>query len=309
MKNAGSLLHQMINSPGLMERSPEMMVSFQTQKDYRSKLGYAATYFRKNGIRSVEEIDIPQIQEYADYLVFEGKSPSTVHNYLAPLCKVAYVPMSRIKKPRRVTSEYTRSRTKKDRFDGIPLNELPPPVLLSKCTGLRRSELKRVKGKDYVVENGISYVIAEKGKGGKRQMQRILPHYVPYVEKLFRDVPPEQKVLKDFIDNYDYHLVRRKLAQESYDYYATRCATGDEARKELYREIANYWHKNNKRDRDKLEPYSYFEKEYRLRGKTKAVAITQGKPVVLDRLYVRAVSVFHLAHWRDSVTIQSYYLD
>ena len=77
----------------------------------------------------------------------------------------------------------------------MPLDQLPPSVLLSKCTGLRRSELKRVKGRDLLQENGVTYVLA------------------------------------------------------------------------------------------------------------------QNKPLVLDRLCLRAVSIFHLAHWRDNVTTQSYYLD
>lgn len=309
MKRTGSLFFQMISIPSVMQRKDGSPVSFQTMSDYHKKLKYASDYFQKKGVRRIAEIDIKMLQEYADHLELEGKSPSTIHNYLAPLCKVFFVSMQQIRKPRRTTSEYTRSRTKPDRYENTPLDQLPPSVLLSKCTGLRRSELKRVKGRDLLQENGVTYVLAEKGKGGKRQMQRILPKYVPLLENLFRDVTPDEKVLKEFVSKYDYHLVRRKLALECYEYYASICAQGPDSRKALYKEIAAYWHKYNKRYRDKLEPYSFFEKPYFLRGKTKLAALAQDKPLVLDRLCLRAVSIFHLAHWRDSVTTQSYYLD
>ena len=59
--------------------------------------------------------------------------------------------------------------------------------------------------------------------------------------------------------------------------------------------------------REELEPFSYFDTPYRLRGQNRELAVKQGLPTELDRLVLRAVSVLHLAHWRDKVTIQSYY--
>lgn len=48
---------------------------------------------------------------------------------------------------------------------------------------------------------------------------------------------------------------------------------------------------------DKLEPLSYFDKLYILRGKNRALAIAQGKPVVLDRLALRRhVNEYYAAH-------------
>lgn len=307
MNNSGSLFFQLSTTSGLMQKATGGPVSYRTREYYLRKLHYAADFYAERGVRSITEIGLPQIQAYADHLVRKGKSAATIHGYLAPLCKALQVPMDQIQKPLRITSEYTRSRMHRDRYEDVPLQNLPSSILMSKCTGLRRSELRRLKGRDLVVKDGFTYVIAEKGKGGKRQMQRILPKYVPYVEALFRDVPPDQKVLEDFVENYDYHQVRRKLARECYYYYEEQCAKGEVERKKLYRQIASHWHRFNKRNRNKLERYSYFNKPYFLRGKTKAVALSQDKPIILDRLCLRAVSIFHLAHWRDNVTTQSYY--
>ena len=52
---------------------------------------------------------------------------------------------------------------------------------------------------------------------------------------------------------------------------------------------------------------SYFDRIYMLRGENRKLAEAQGKDTEIDRLILRAVSIQHLAHWRDNVTVQSYY--
>jgi hypothetical protein len=47
---------------------------------------------------------------------------------------------------------------------------------------------------------------------------------------------------------------------------------------------------------------------YKLRGKSKEFAIKNKLPIEYDRLSLMAVSVFHLSHWRLSVTVASYML-
>ena len=88
--------------------------------------------------------------------------------------------------------------------------------------------------------------------------------------------------------------------------YYTEQAKDPKFRKELYKEVATQWHQLNKKHRGHLEPLSFFDKPYVLRGKNKDLAIKQGRPWILDRLALRATSVLHLAHWRDNVTVQSY---
>ena len=100
MKKEGSLFYQMISIPSVMQRKDGSPVSFQTMSDYHKKLKYASEYFKEKGVRRIAEIDIKMLQEYADHLELEGKSPSTIHNYLAPLCKVFFVSMQQIRKPR-----------------------------------------------------------------------------------------------------------------------------------------------------------------------------------------------------------------
>lgn len=50
------------------------------------------------------------IQDYADWLGQQGKSASTIHSYLAGVCRVYGISLSEIQKPKRVVSANTRSR-------------------------------------------------------------------------------------------------------------------------------------------------------------------------------------------------------
>lgn len=52
----------------------------------------------------------PYIQDYADWLVQQGKSASTIHTYLAGVCRIFEVSLTDVRKPKRVTSQNTRSR-------------------------------------------------------------------------------------------------------------------------------------------------------------------------------------------------------
>ena len=119
----------------------------------------------------------------------------------------------------------------------------------------------------------------------------------------------ERKLFRadEFVGGFDYHGQRRAAAMRALKYYGHRLQTEPGYRKQLYQKVADQWHRNNKKRRDKLESLSAFDRPHILRRKNRELAEKQGKPIELDRLALRAVSVLHLAHWRDKVTVQSYY--
>ena len=105
-KESGSLFHQMINAPGVFTYSHRtdkdgnaMTVSDQTRKNYQNWLHKSADYFKDRGIRRLSVIDKEKIQMYADYLRANGKTASTIHSYLSPLCKATGVELAEIEKP------------------------------------------------------------------------------------------------------------------------------------------------------------------------------------------------------------------
>lgn len=48
--------------------------------------------------------------------------------------------------------------------------------------------------------------------------------------------------------------------------------------------------------------------QYHLRGANRRVAIERGHPTAYDRLALACVSVFHLSHFRNEVTVKHYML-
>lgn len=306
-KEGGSLFQQATRRPGVFiladrtnaDGSP-MEVSFKTRENYNDWLHRATNYFKARGIRRFSDITKEMAQEYADHLIAEGKAPSTVKAYLTPLCKAMGISKAELNLPLRRASEFTRSsgggRTRSNR-----------PGELNAMLGLRKSELARLRGNSFVEKNGILYVIVMQGKGGKYQEQKVLPHHEARVRAFFDGSDKKLFTRKDFVGGFDYHAQRRGVAAEALQYYMERVKADPDYRKELYKEIADQWHVNNKKHRDELEPFSYFDTPYKLRGQNRELAVKQGLPTELDRLVLRAVSVLHLAHWRDKVTIQSYY--
>ena len=152
-----------------------------TAKSWRTYLDAAVKYgeWCKRTYRCRHFMDCrPHIQDYADWLVQQGKSPSTIHTYLAGVCRVYEVSLADIKKPKRIVSENSRSRGEKAVDGRRDAGREASPRLydFAAVVGIRRAEYARLRGNDLVYdESGYPCVKVKKGKGGKYQEQRILP--------------------------------------------------------------------------------------------------------------------------------------
>ena len=194
--NNGSLFHQLINAPGLMERQDlSQPVSFQTKENYFNWCHKAAVIFKSYGIRNLSEIGKDEIQRYENQLEAEGKSASTIHNYLVPICKATGIAIKDIRKSIRASSDFKRS-ADKGRGDG------GKPAELNKFLGLREGELKRLRGDSLVYKNNHYYVIVDKGKGGKYQEQRVCDKDVAEVKKFFDGSHRKLFIVGDFGRNF-----------------------------------------------------------------------------------------------------------
>lgn len=277
----------------------------------------------EKGISSVKEIigNKELIQEYTDALIQKGLSASTVHTYIAPVCRFCGVNMKEIKKEKRVTAEYKRGRTGNGKIKRSD-NDISNPkyaksVEFQKRVGIRRAELAKLKGGDfdYDKELGCYYVHVKKGKGGKEQKQRILPDDVEFVSKYFDGVKTDEKIFsaEELNNKIDYHSLRAKHAKDCYSYYLEKlnAKDGDKYREELKEQIWKRMH-HKAGFRATKESYRAFTKEvegtYKIRGSNKKLALEHGLPTEYDKLATMAVSVFHLSHWRNDVTVHSYLL-
>lgn len=249
----------------------------------------------------------PYVQDYADWLVEQGLSASTVHTYLAGICRVFEVPMDKVQKPKRVTAQNTRSRGKRevdDRRDAA--REISPRLYDFACVvGVRRTEYVRLRGDDLVYdESGYPCVRVKRGKGGKFQLQRILPGDEMFIRSYFDGLEGPVFTKAELTNKIDLHHLRAVQAQRAYKYYSELLRRNPEYREQLEAEIKARWRLYNKKRWKQHE----FEGVYKLRGSNRELAQRLGRPTEYDRLAVLAVSVYHLSHWRCDVTISNYLL-
>lgn len=309
-------------APRLMyEEAREFFKSYKTNNtrkayvnNYRKFINYCRNEHKCKTKKECKEY----IQNYADFLIAKGYTASTVHSYLVPVCIYHNIPISDINKPKRITSEYSRGRShnnRKKRPDNDVLNpKYERTVSFQNAVGIRRNELRNLSKEDWVYdETGYPCVYVRKGKGGKPQLQRILPGDVEFVKSYFSKLKANEFVFKadEFENNISYHTLRAKQAQRAYAYYLNKLEKDPEYRKQLELEILNRWQKYNI-DNNTGKPRRFNKNNitgtYKLRGKSKEFAIKNNLPIEYDRLSLMAVSVFHLSHWRLSVTVASYML-
>lgn len=249
----------------------------------------------------------PYVQDYADWLVEQGLSASTIHTYLAGVCRVYGVPLADISKPKRVVSANTRSRGKRAVDDRKDAGREASPRLYDfvSTVGIRRAEYARLRNNDLVTdESGYLCVRIRRGKGGKYQEQRVLPGDEMFVRSYFDGSASLVFTKAELNNKLDLHHLRAVQAQRAYRYYENRLHNEPEYRPQLETEIKARWQLYNKRRWRQHE----FEGTYRLRGANRELAQRLGRPTEYDRLAVMAVSVYHLSHWRCDVTVSNYLL-
>ena len=247
------------------------------------------------------------VQSYADWLAQQGKSASTIHTYLAGVCRVYEVSLADISKPKRVVSENIRSRGVKDvdnRKDTA--REVSPRLYdFASTVGIRRAEYARLRGNDLIYdESGYLCVRVRRGKGGKYQEQRILPGDEMLVRSYFDGSEKLIFTRAELTNKIDLHHLRAVQAQRAYRYYSELLRRNPEYRAQLEAEIKTRWRKYNKRRWKQRE----FEGAYKLRGANSQLARKLGRPTEYNRLAIMATSVFHLSHWRCDVTVSNYLL-
>lgn len=258
------------------------------------------------GCRHFEDC-LEYIQAYSDWLMKQGKSASTIHSYLAGICRVYEIPLGKIQKPKRIVSENSRSRGKKAVDERRDAGREASPRLydFASTVGIRRAEYARLRGDDLVHdESDYPCVRVKRGKGGKFQLQRILPCDEMFVRSYFTGTEEFVFSQAELDNKIDLHHLRAVQAQRAYRYYDERLRNEPEYRLQLEAEIKNRWRQYNRR----RWKQSDFEGVYRLRGDNKALGQRLGRPVEYDRLAVMATSVFHPSHWRCDVTVSNYLL-
>lgn len=321
-RNGDSLAYEMKAAAlGEKSRNPNQSISDRdTIHSYKSSINRFCAWAKEEGYSKEQILSNPKehLQEYTNHLAESGLSKASIHTYIAAPCKGLHIPMQHISKPERSADDITRSRGGRNpqgqremqdsRFERL--------VAFQEVTGLRRAELKDLKGEDLRIKDGKMYVVARQGKGGKEQWQRILPKDSETVQRTFDGVKKDQYVFDDreMKNKIDLHGLRAEHAKECYDYYAGRIKEDPAYREQLREELQQYFrdHHSHNGELD-TRAYERFcddmnknEGVYQMRGKTRELAEEHERPTDYDRIALMAVSVEHLAHWRLDVTVVNY---
>ncbi len=254
-------------------------------------------------------------QDYSNFLQEENYTASTIHTYLAAVCVVFEINLATISKPTRHVADYVRGRHIKniDSKNDLESPEWYHVVEFQKRVGIRRDELKRLKGSDFGTdESGYLCVIVRRGKGGKCQYQRILEKDIEFVKSYFEGVAEDDYVFdrKNFDNDLNFHALRAEAAKEYYREQLKRIKEDPRYAEQLEKEIRTRWEKMNLTKSGKPKKFKEIELRgiYALRGKNRELAIKKGLPIHYDKLALLATSIFKLSHWRNDVTIASYML-
>ena len=277
-----------------------------------------AVYCRLNAVKTPEQLEKRKteiLQKYEDSLENAGYKPATIHRYLAAPCKALKVNMQDIEKHHRTADMIARGRDTGFNIQGqreITQERFKRLMSLQKVVGLRRAELAKLRGRDFRTdESGYLCVYIHNGKGGKDQLQRILPSDLEKVKKIFSEVKPDQRVFtKNEMNNkINLHGLRAEQARKAYSYYAERLESEPNYKYVCRKELALRYKTMHTADRATNQRFLRDitnDTPYVLRGKNREKAIAQGKPVTYNRLAMMMVSVFHLSHWRLDVTSVNY---
>lgn len=320
-KNAGSLGGEM----RMRVKSHCQNMSNHTKSNYmhacRSFDGWRKTTGLSN--RYVRENPRASVVQWAEHLRQAGIAQSTIHTMVAGVCCGLGIPSNGIAK-HGTALDKTKSighsaraqsaREKKSNHDIVRFQEM---------VGGRRAALGRLTGSDFVCdESGQPCVRFVRDKGGKTQLQRILPENVDTVKAYFDRCRQDERLFPNIDHDLDLHGIRAEHARRDYEYYAEIART-PEGREQLRHQLWSRYTdpeigcrayitaqaNGNKARMRKLEyrfRHQMADGTYYLRGANRQAAIERGRPTRYDRLATMAVSVFALSHWRNDVTVKHY---
>ena len=271
---------------------------------------------KMNKFDKISGNEIEVLQEYEKYLETQNYTPESIHTYLAPVAKGLGVNLNKIEKPKRTVASHVKGKHPEANKQGQ--NEKNDEkykrvVEFQRMVGIRREELSHLKREDVEMHNGNLCVVVRSGKGGRLQYQLIHPKYANRVKEIMNEVKPGENVFsKAELNNHiAFHSDRAELAREMYNEYAKMLENPQNRaimKQALMREFEQ--HDSNKnhpgRRNNFIKTLDEANKPIELRGDNRYMAIKKNRPVTYDRLAVTAVSVFHLAHWRNDVTIKNY---
>ena len=149
----------------------------RTRTSYKRAITRFTKWAKEHNIKKKSDITEEVIQLYQLDLNDDPKqySVATIHTYLAPVCKAVDINMNRVRKDKRSSDKIIRGRVKSKNSQGKHQetdSRFSRLVNFQRAVGIRRSELKKLKGKDILVIDagqefagdnmpGVDYIIPD----------------------------------------------------------------------------------------------------------------------------------------------------
>ena len=140
-----------------------------TFKTYLSQCYHFADWCYERGIKYPEEA-YGKVPEYGKWMEDRGLSAWTVYTAICAIAKGYGVTTKDLgyKVPKRERQNIKRSRNAAERDKHFSEKNNKELIIFGNCTGLRRSELEKLRGNQLAVDdNGKLFLFHIKGKGGK----------------------------------------------------------------------------------------------------------------------------------------------
>ena len=212
--------------------------SYGSLNTYMKQLNYMVKWARTNDIKlkNLEDIKIHG-DEWLQFCVDSKFSAWTIAVRRSALAKLLNVPYSYFKTqiPPRKRCDIKRSRNNRNdsHFSESKNRE---QIIFCKCTGLRLSELKMIRGNDLFLENGTPYLNVTKGtKGGRSRTIKIYgsPEELKLCVELAKQAGDE-KIFKHVKESANTHGYRAQFARRVYETEAAKIDQMKLTRKDLY---------------------------------------------------------------------------
>lgn len=323
------------------------LTNSETIKPYKYHIEKFCEWAQTLGIKREHQIEALGysreclIQKYTDELIASGKKATTVHNYIAPVCKGLGVSMAEINKPARMSADIVKNTKLAQNRAGARQENDPANariVRFAEVVTVRPQAMVRLTIDNLVTDENGDCLIKVRDKGGKESVQLILPHEIAFVRnELTHDrygnplrageKPFTTSDLKEIAFS-KYRILRAQAMEQHFDsrFNAWRQMPSKTAAERIARKEA--------RQKAEVEKEEWIEKiihkyaaahpkmssvtiaKYRrelekpsrivLREGNRARALGLGRPEDYDRVAVRIASVYTLSHWEDESTIRNY---
>lgn len=197
----------------------DMIHSHNTYKTYMREVDHFADFCRDNGIKERGEA-IAAVPRYLDQLQSDGKSAWTMSTALNAIAKAFSRSTTdwNYKLPPRQRANIERSRGQAVRDKHFSPERNQDLIKFEEGCGLRRHELKALKGSDLVLKGDKVYLWVNQGKGGKPRLVEAIKNKNHVVRMCQR--AGSGSVFPKIHSGADIHFYRGNYAKEVYRQYA-----------------------------------------------------------------------------------------